>query len=253
MRTPIIAGNWKMNTSVNEAIELVKRMLQMDRVKGVKKIICPPFVSLIPVKNLIENSSIELGAQNMYFEEKGAMTGEISPVMLNELCRYVILGHSERRQYFAETDEMINKKVKTAIRFNLVPILCVGETLKEKETEKTHDVVSRQVSRGLKGINATDSLVIAYEPVWAIGTGKSASVAEATSTISLIRATVEEIWSREEAQAISILYGGSTNKQNITEFVRQDEIDGALVGGASLKADEFVDMVKQTAEIKNKA
>jgi triosephosphate isomerase (TIM) len=253
MRTPIIAGNWKMNTSVNEAIELVKRMLQMDRVKGVKKIICPPFVSLIPVKNLIENSSIELGAQNMYFEEKGAMTGEISPVMLNELCRYVILGHSERRQYFAETDEMINKKVKTAIRFNLVPILCVGETLKEKETEKTHDVVSRQVSRGLKGINATDPLVIAYEPVWAIGTGKSASVAEATSTISLIRATVEEIWSREEAQAISILYGGSTNKQNITEFVRQDEIDGALVGGASLKADEFVDMVKQTAEIKNKA
>ncbi len=253
MRTPIIAGNWKMNTSVNEAVELVKRMLQVDRVKGVKKIICPPFVSLVPVKNLIENSSIELGAQNMYFEEKGAMTGEISPIMLNELCRYVILGHSERRQYFAETDEMINKKVKTAIRFNLVPILCVGETLKEKETEKTRDVVSRQVSRGLEGINATDSLVIAYEPIWAIGTGKSASVAEATNTISLIRATIEKMWSREKAETISILYGGSTNKQNITEFVRQDEIDGALVGGASLKADEFVDMVKQTAEIKNKA
>lgn len=250
MRTPIIAGNWKMNTSANEAVELVKSMLELDTIDGVKKVVCPPFISLIPVKELIKGPSIELGAQNMYFEEKGAFTGEISPAMLKDLCRYVILGHSERRHFFAETDELVNVKVKAAARFDLVPILCVGETLEEKEAEKTREIVGKQVRRGLDGISPSVALVIAYEPVWAIGTGKAATVAEARDTIASIREVLGEIWSSEVADGLPILYGGSTNRQNISEFVSQYEIDGALVGGASLKPDEFASMVKKTAEIR---
>jgi len=254
MRTPVIAGNWKMNTSVSEATELVKSMLErLDALEGVKKVVCPPFVSLIPVAELITGSTVELGAQNMHFEEKGAFTGEISPAMLKGLCRYVILGHSERRHYFAETDELVNKKVKAAVRFDLIPILCVGETLEEKEAGKTRDIVGRQMRQGLEGVSPSRSLVIAYEPVWAIGTGKSATAAEASATIAFIRQMIGRVWSGEVAHEVLVLYGGSTNGKNISEFVSQNEIDGALVGGASLRSDEFVDMVKQTAEIKSKA
>jgi len=250
MRMPIIAGNWKMNTSISEAVALVRNMFELERISGVKKIISPPFISLVPVRDLIEDSSIELGAQNMYFEKKGTFTGEISPAMLKGVCQYVILGHSERRHYFAETDELVNKKIKAAMEFDLIPILCIGETLEEKEEEKTREIVSKQVKKGLEGISPSSTLVIAYEPVWAIGTGKSASVTEASNTIAFVREIIEKMWNRKVARKIPILYGGSTNRQNISEFVSQDEIDGALVGGASLKADEFMDMVKQTAEIK---
>jgi len=251
MRIPFIAGNWKMNTTVAEAEKLVLEMLdKLDRIKGVEKVLCPPFVSLVAINMMLQGSSIKLGAQNMYFETKGAYTGEISPVMLSELCEFVILGHSERRGYFGETDEIVNKKVKTALANELNPILCVGERLAENEAGKTEDVVNRQVTAALNGIEPVRDLVIAYEPVWAIGTGKAASSVQAAATIQSIRDVVAKLWNKSIAQDLRILYGGSVTSANITEFISHPEIDGALVGGASLKAEEFVSIVEQTAEIK---
>jgi triosephosphate isomerase len=253
MRIPFIAGNWKMNTTAAEAERLVLEMLEkLDRIEGVEKVICPPFVSLVGLSMMLQSSSIGLGAQNMYFETKGAYTGEVSPLMLRELCDFVILGHSERRWYFAEIDEVVNKKVKAALANRLKPILCIGERLEENETGKTEEVVSRQVTAGLNGIEPVGDLVIAYEPVWAIGTGKAASGKQAAATIQFIRDVVAKLWNRNIAQNIRILYGGSVTGANIAEFISHPEIDGALVGGASLKADEFVSIVERTSEIKGK-
>jgi len=253
MRSPFIAGNWKMNTTATEAEKLVLEMLdKLDRIKGVEKVLCPPFVSLVALNMMLQSSSVKLGAQNMYFETEGAYTGEISPIMLGELCEFVILGHSERRWYFGETDEIVNKKVKAAMANKLQPILCVGERLEEKEADKTEDVINRQVTAALKGSEPVSNLVIAYEPVWAIGTGKAASGEQAAATIRFIRDVLAKLWNERIAQDLRILYGGSVTSANIAEFISHLEIDGALVGGASLKSEEFVSIVEQTAEIKGR-
>jgi triosephosphate isomerase (TIM) len=253
MRIPFVAGNWKMNTTATEAERLVLEMLEkLDRIEGVEKVLCPPFVSLVAISMMLQGSSIKLGAQNMHFEAKGAYTGEISPLMLRELCEFVILGHSERRWYFGETDEIINKKVKAALANKLKPILCVGERLEENEAGKTEEVVNRQVTAALNDIEPVRDLVIAYEPVWAIGTGKAASGKQAAATIQFIRDVVARLWNKSIAQDLRILYGGSVTSANIAEFISHPEIDGALVGGASLKAEEFVGIVEQTAEIKGR-
>jgi triosephosphate isomerase len=253
MRIPFIAGNWKMNTTAAEAEQLVLEMLdKLDRIEGVERVLCPPFVSLVAISMMLQGSFIKLGAQNMYFEAAGAYTGEISPVMLRELCQFVILGHSERRWYFGETDEIVNKKVKAALANRLRPILCVGERLADNEAGKTEEVVDRQVTAALNGIEPVSNLVIAYEPVWAIGTGKAASTKQAAATIQFIRDTLAKLWNKSIAQDLRILYGGSVTSANIAEFISHPEIDGALVGGASLKAGEFVSIVEQTAEIKGR-
>ncbi len=251
MRTPFIAGNWKMNTTVAQASVLVGEMRErLDRVEGVEKVLCPPFISLATIGELLRGTSIKLGAQNMYFEEKGAYTGEVSPLMLSGLCQFVILGHSERRQYFAETDELINKKVRAALKIGLTPILCVGEKLEEKEAGETAEVVTRQVRGALEGIESPQGLVIAYEPIWAIGTGRAATPIESNDTIGLLRRTVAQLYGEEFAQGVRILYGGSVTASNIAGFMQQPEIDGALVGGASLKAEEFLGIVEQSTAIK---
>ena len=251
MRTPLIAGNWKMNTSVEEAVALVQKMVgELDAIKNVDKLLCPPFISLNPVKNIISGTSVMLGAQNIYFKEKGAYTGEISPLMLKGICSFVILGHSERRQYFLETDEIINDKVKSAIKFGITPILCVGESLEQNDSGKTEEVVTRQVTKGLNEITPDKTLVIAYEPVWAIGTGKAATAKQANDTIALIRTTINKVWDEEIAKNMRILYGGSVTSANIAEYISEPDIDGALVGGASLKADDFISITRQTAELK---
>jgi triosephosphate isomerase len=251
MRTPLIAGNWKMNTTLDEAITLVKKMLPgLEEVKDVEKVLCPPFISLAAVKELLEGSSIEVGAQNMYFEEKGAYTGEISPPMLAELCEFVILGHSERRHYFGESGEVIDKKVRAALKVGLRPILCIGETLEENEAGKAEEVLLKQLGSSSSRVYYLGGMVLAYEPVWAIGTGRAASGQQANDTIGFIRQFILKQYGKEIAQEVRILYGGSVNSANIAEFIKQPEIDGALVGGASLKADEFLGIVRQTSEIK---
>jgi triosephosphate isomerase len=251
MRICLIAGNWKMNTTAAEAERLVLEMLErLDRTEGVEKVLCPPFVSLVGIGMMLENSSIKLGAQNMYFESKGAYTGEVSPLMLRELCEFVILGHSERRWYFKESDDLINNKVRAALANKLKPILCVGERLEENEAGKTQDVVGGQLRRDLKDIEPIADLVIAYEPVWAIGSGKAATGRQAAATIQFIRDVVGKLWNESMAEELRILYGGSVTSANVAEFVSLPEIDGALVGGASLKADEFVGIVEKTAEVK---
>jgi triosephosphate isomerase len=252
MRRPLIAGNWKMNTKLEEAENLVRAMLaDLDNIDSVEKVLCPPFISLAAIKELIKGTSIMLGAQNMFFEDKGAYTGEISPLMLIGLCDFVILGHSERRQYFAETDEIINRKVKKALEFGVKPILCVGESLEDNEAGKTKQKINRQVNAGLAGINPTSQLVIAYEPIWAIGTGRAATSKQANTTISLIRTIVANLWDNKTAETVRILYGGSVTSSNIAELITEADIDGALVGGASLKAEEFVSIARQTASIKS--
>jgi triosephosphate isomerase len=240
-----------MNTTVSEAAELVKEMRQgLDAIAGVEKAVCPPFISLEAVRKIIEGSSIKLGAQNLYFEEKGAYTGEISPLMLADTCEFVIIGHSERRQYFGETGKVVNKKIQAALRVGLKPILCVGEKLEENEAGRTEKVIVEQLRSSLSGINAVDDLIIAYEPIWAIGTGRAATSKQANETISFIRHNVAKLYDEDIAQRMRILYGGSVNAANAAEFLSQPEIDGALVGGASLKASEFISIVKQASEIR---
>ena len=250
MHVPVIAGNWKMNTTVGEAVALVKVMRdELDKVKNVEKIVCPPFVSLAPVGELIKGSSVKLGAQNLYFAEKGAYTGEISPVMIADLCEFVIIGHSERRQYFNETGEIVNKKIAAALKAGLKPILCIGEQLEENEAGQTEAVVFEQLSSSLAGIDDLDGLILAYEPIWAIGTGKAATGEQANKTIAFIRQGITRMYGDETARETRILYGGSVNAANTGEVMRQPDIDGALVGGASLKAAEFLSIVTQTAAI----
>jgi triosephosphate isomerase len=251
MRKPFVAGNWKMNKSVEEARLLVSEMGRgLKEIEGVEKILCPPFTSLVAVNALLQGTGIGLGAQNMHWEEKGAFTGEISPSMVAEFCKYVIIGHSERRTYFYETNETVNKKVHAALKAGLTPIVCIGETLAEYESGKTAEVVGRQAREGLKGINAgtAETIVIAYEPVWAIGTGRASSGENAESVHrDVIRPALKEMFGEQTAQAIRILYGGSVTAGNAAEFFSQINIDGALVGGASLKADEFVKITRAAA------
>lgn len=250
MRTPVIAGNWKMNNNVPQSVRLIADMKErLEAVKNVESVVCPAFVSLTKVAEMLMGSSIGVGAQNMYYEEKGAYTGEVSAGMLAGICQYVILGHSERRGYFGETDEMVNRKIKSAIASGLWPIVCVGETLEENESSKTEEVVTRQVKAALDGLSSIENLIIAYEPIWAIGTDRSATEEQANSTISLVRSVVADMFG-DAAQSLRIQYGGSANAANIFALMSQPEIDGALVGGASLKADEFVSMVEQTARAK---
>ena len=251
MRIPLIAGNWKMNTIIDEARALVTEMRpELDRIEDIEKVVCPPFISLAAVKELLKGSTIKLGAQNLHFEEKGAYTGEVSPLMLAGLCEYVIIGHSERRQYFGESNEIVNKKLRAALKVGLKPILCVGEKLAENEAGRTKEVITGQVKAGLAGIEYPESLVIAYEPIWAIGTGKAASGAQANETIQLIRQQFAELYGEDNADKVRILYGGSVTAENIAEFIEEKGIDGALVGGASLKPAQFVSIVNQTWEIK---
>ncbi|MDP6127513.1 MAG: triose-phosphate isomerase [Dehalococcoidales bacterium] len=251
MRIPMIAGNWKMNTTVSEAIALVNEMRQpLDEIDGVDKVVCPPFVSLAAVYGAVKGSSVRLGAQNLYFKEKGAYTGEISPLMLADLCEIVIIGHSERRQFFDDTDEVVNNKIKAALKVGLKPILCVGEKLEDNEAGKTEEVVTGQLGSSLAGIDYSTSLIVAYEPIWAIGTGKAATSQQANDIIGLIRRNISQLYGGEAAGELRILYGGSVNGANATELMQQPEIDGALVGGASLKAEEFLSIVRQTSAIR---
>jgi len=248
MRNKIIAGNWKMNKDLNESAELINGLKSKLAAlpKGVKAIICPPFISLALAKELLKGSPIELGAQNMYPEDEGAFTAEVSPTMLKSAgCKYVILGHSERRQYFKETDEFINKKAKKAFSSGLIPIICVGETLQEREKNITNLVVTTQVTGCLQGIPASDveNSIIAYEPVWAIGTGKVATPQQAQDVHKLIRALLEKLYSAATAEKVVIQYGGSVKPDNAKELLHQPDIDGALVGGACLKADSFAAIV----------
>ena len=251
MRRPLIAGNWKMNTTVDEAAALVSSMIgDLKNEAAVDIVLCPPFVSLYKIREMIAGTSVGLGAQNMYFRENGAYTGEVSPLMLRALCQYVILGHSERRRIFGETDGLVNEKVKAALAAGLTPIFCIGETLEENDAGKTGEVITRQVKVGLKDIPAGKEIVIAYEPIWAIGTGRAAAGAQAEKTIGLIRAETASVLGSKAAESTRILYGGSVTAANIAEFISRKDIDGALVGGASLKAADFTGIVKQAASIK---
>jgi triosephosphate isomerase len=244
MRTPFVAGNWKMNKTVGEARQLMFDMLAgLREVTGVERVVCPPFPSLVAVSALLEGSGVGLGAQNMHWEAKGAFTGEIAPSMVKEFCGYVILGHSERRALFGETDEGVNRKVQAARAADLTPIVCVGETLEQYEAGQTADVVRRQISAGLKDVDAAFAprIVVAYEPVWAIGTGKASSGPNAEAVVrDVIRPALAALFGEQTAQAIRVLYGGSVTAANAAEFFGQPDIDGALVGGASLKVDEFI-------------
>ena len=257
MREVLLAANWKMNTTPNEAQALVTQILpELGDITDIEILLCPPFISTLVVADLLKGTPLKLGAQNCYYEDKGAFTGEISPAMIAETCQYVILGHSERRTIFGESSQIVNLKIKAALKHNIKPILCIGESLDEHENASTEEVLTTQLTQSLADITSTDvsSLVIAYEPIWAIGTGRAASGEQANTTIGMIRQTLSGIFGVPTALTTRILYGGSANSSNITEFIGQLEIDGALVGGAALKADEFVSMIKQAlAVIANKA
>jgi triosephosphate isomerase len=244
----MVAGNWKMNMTVEAARALLFSMsARLREIEDVDRVLCPPFTALLAVHALLEGSGIGLGAQNMHWEEKGAFTGEISPAMVKEICQYVILGHSERRTLFGETDESVNRRLQAARKADLIPIVCIGETLAEYEGKLTSQVVRRQIKQGLAGIDAAfaSKIVVAYEPVWAIGTGKASSGEDANQVVAQdIRPALAELFGRETAEAIRVLYGGSVTAANAGEFFGQPEIDGALVGGASLKADDFVAITK---------
>jgi triosephosphate isomerase len=247
MRTPIIAGNWKMNKTAAESVAFANEIKNaLNQIEGVDIVFCPPAINIPGVAEAVKGTKIGVGAQNMYFEEKGAYTGELAPNMVTPFCQYVILGHSERRAYFGETDEGVNKKIKAALAHNLTPMICVGESLEQNEAGETQDFVSGQVKAAFADLTAEQAAtcVIAYEPIWAIGTGKSASVEQAGSIIkTAVRDTIAGMFGEETAQKIRIQYGGSVNPENISAYMSHPDIDGALVGGASLKPG-FVELVK---------
>ena len=242
-RKPVIAGNWKMFNTTSEAATLVNELIPVvARFSDREIVVCPPFTALAAVKPILSETGIKLGAQNVHWEDKGAFTGEISPAMLKDAgCDYVILGHSERRQFFAETDENVNRKLKAVLKAGLIPIVCVGESLSEREAGITSTVVSRQIKIGLDGIDAENAkkIIIAYEPIWAIGTGRTASATDANAVCAFIRLTLTGMLGTPVADAIRIQYGGSVKPENIDELMGSSDIDGALVGGASLKAADF--------------
>lgn len=246
MRTPIVAGNWKMHTTLASATDLVNAMKQelaaLVATHKVEIVLCPPFLYLYPVADLTRGTGIGIGAQNMYSEPKGAYTGEIAPTMLADVAQYVIIGHSERRQYFHETDEIVNKKIRAALAHALKPIVCVGEAFETYEMGETDVWIRGQIHAAMQGLTAeqVSGLVIAYEPIWAIGTGRAATGAGANSVIGIsIRGALADLYGEQVAQAVRVQYGGSVTAKNIGEFIVQPDIDGALVGGASLKPDEF--------------
>lgn len=240
-----------MNKTAAEAAALVNAMLpELKALDKIERVICPPAIAISAVYELLKGSGIGLGAQNMYWEDSGAFTGEISPVMVKEFCRYVILGHSERRSFFGETDDGVNCKTRAALNHGLIPIVCVGETLSENEAGQTATVIIRQIADGLKGINPLEAskIVIAYEPVWAIGTGRAATGQDANAVVAkYIRPTLAGMFGSSTAQAVRVLYGGSVKADNAAEFFNQPEIDGALVGGASLKAGDFIGIAQAAA------
>ncbi len=247
MRTPLIVANWKMNKSIQDTEAFVRELLPLlSSVTAAEVVVCPPFTSLPALRGALSGSGIRVGAQNLFWEMKGAYTGEISPLMLVDAgCSYVILGHSERRQIMGENDAIINRKVKAALDAGMVPILCVGETLQERENHMAREVVKEQITRDLKDISfAPGGMVIAYEPVWAIGTGVNASSDDAQEMIGFIRNCLTRLYKSEQTEAIRILYGGSVKPENIAEFMAEEDIDGALVGGASLQADSFAGIVR---------
>lgn len=253
MRKPMMAGNWKMNKTINEAVALARAIReQVNDVDNVDRVVCPPFIDIPMVSAELMDSNIAVGAQNVHWAESGAYTGEISAPMLKNLATYVIIGHSERRQYFAESDETVNKKALAALAASLTPIICVGESLEQNERGETQEFVSGQVKAALAGLTAAQmaDIVIAYEPIWAIGTGKAATAEQANDICGgVVRKSVEELLGAEAAETIRILYGGSTNDKNIGEIMAQPDIDGALIGGAALKVESYVAMVKTTSEL----
>ncbi len=249
MRKPFIAGNWKMNKTVAAAVEFVLEVRDaLDQIDGVDIAFCPPYLAIPALAEALQGTKIGVGAQNMYFEESGAYTGEVAPEMLIPFCKYVILGHSERRAYFGETDEGVNKKVKAALKHGLTPIVCVGESLEQNEAGETHDFVSGQARAAFAGLTAADmaKVVVAYEPIWAIGTGKTATVEQAGGIIgNTVRSTIRAMFGEETAQTVRIQYGGSVKPGNAAELMAHPDIDGALVGGASLKP-TFVELVQNS-------
>ncbi|MCL4440404.1 MAG: triose-phosphate isomerase [Firmicutes bacterium] len=252
MRQIIIAGNWKMHKTVTEAVNFVQELKQKTADSRVEVVVCPPFTALAPVEMWLKGSRIGLAAQNMHWEKQGAFTGEISPLMLKELgVTYVVLGHSERRQYFGETDESVNKKVKAALEHGLVPIVCVGETLEQREAGTTEQVVATQTKGALEGLapEQVAGLVIAYEPVWAIGTGKTASDEDAQQVNGFIRRVIAGEYGTAAAEAVRIQYGGSVKPGNARGLMSQPDIDGALVGGASLKVEDFAGIIENSAHV----
>ena len=246
MRKPIIAGNWKMNYSVDEGINVVNELIPLVKETENEVVVCAPFLHLKDLVDITKESNIKIGAQNMHFEEKGAFTGEVSPTMLKSLgVTYVIIGHSERRQYFNESDETVNKKLHSAFSHDLLPILCVGESLEQREANETENVIKNQITMDLSNLSKSDveKLVIAYEPIWAIGTGKTATDEQANETIKFIRETVASLFDNETADKVRIQYGGSVKPDTIKGQMNMSDIDGALVGGASLKASDFSKIV----------
>jgi len=253
MRKPMMAGNWKMNKTIDEAVELATAIRdQVADIESVDRVLCPTFVCLPAVRAVLDGGSIGLGAQNMHWAESGAYTGEISPLMLEGLVEYVIIGHSERRQYFAETDETVNKKIKAALAHGLIPIVCVGESLEQNQAGETQSFVSGQVKAALAGLTGdqVQSLIIAYEPIWAIGTGLAATAEQAQEICGgVVRAAIAADFGQAVAENTRVLYGGSTKDKNIREIMQQPDIDGALIGGAALKPDNYSAMVRITAEV----
>jgi len=251
IRKPIIAGNWKMHKTASEAVAFVRELkAAVGGIEEIEVVVCPPFTALVPVAEALRGTGISMGAQDMYWEDKGAFTGEVSPVMLRDAgCKYVIIGHSERRQFFGETDNYVNSKVKAALEHGLIPIMCVGERIEERESGITEKVVRAQTEAGLAGLTADQvaGMVIAYEPVWAIGTGKTASDADAQQVIGFIRGLVSQLFGARAAEQVRIQYGGSVKPQNTAGLMAQPDIDGALVGGASLDVESFAGIVKAAA------
>lgn len=246
-RTPIIAGNWKMFKTVKEAVSFIEEVKGKAAVDGVESVVCSPFTNLPALVEAARGTGIKIGAQNLHWEENGAFTGEISGVMLNDLgVDYVIIGHSERRAYFAETDETVNKKVHAAFKHNLTPIVCVGEKLEEREADQTKDVCRTQTLAALNGLTAEQAtqVVVAYEPIWAIGTGKSSTADDANEVIGYIREQIASAFGAEVADKVRIQYGGSVKPANIAEYMSQPHIDGALVGGASLEPASYIALVE---------
>ena len=248
MRELLIVGNWKMNITISEARDLASAMKpDLEQAEGVEVVLCPPFTALAAVSELLRGSETGLGAQNMYHEAQGAFTGEVSPAMVAELCRYVILGHSERRKHFGETDESVGRKVAAAMEVGLAPILCVGELLEEREADNAEAVVERQLSLGLAEVSSLGGLAVAYEPVWAIGTGRAATPSDAQAMMGHVRHLLAAHFGEESAVDARLLYGGSVTDETVADLVSQTDVDGALVGGASLKADVFVRLVHHAA------
>jgi triosephosphate isomerase len=255
MRKKIIAGNWKMNKTGTEAASFARELkIKTLNINRTEIVVCPPYIAIVPVYEILKESRVKIGAQNVHWEPSGAFTGEVSAEMIEQAgCKYVIIGHSERRQYFGETDQSVNKKIIQTLTTSICPIVCVGETLQQREAGKTKNVVKDQITAGLAGlsIDQMKRLVLAYEPVWAIGTGVTATPAQAEEVHHFIRELLAELFNSQIADSAQILYGGSVKPDNAKELLSQHNIDGGLIGGASLKVDSFVEMIRTTEQLSN--